>query len=391
MKEKTQVILNLYEKYKDFGRGKWIQMAKELNIDNPEKVRSIIKYYRKKGVIPEENNSVNIENFKSVVEERIIPEENNSIDIENFKSVVEEVITTKKYISPTYKKPFKGKIKENAVLLLSDIHCGKINKFLDIETGKVEETYNEQIMIQKFNKLIESIYSIIKLLSYSYDIKKLYIFGLGDFVDNNLIFKGQRFFIEYGVGKQVLTLVKVLADFIEELLSLFEEIEFVGVIGNHGRLTERKEASPVENSFDYLTYKILETYFRQEKRVKFDIPKTWFYVKSIENHKFLLHHGDCIYSWMGIPYYGITRQSKARQIEIPHNIECIGHFHQRMEIPVSSRSFCLVNGSFIDKDDFAWRKYGVLSKAEQYFFGVSKKRSRTWSFSLDLKENKNEK
>jgi len=85
-----------------------------------------------------------------------------------------------------------------------------------------------------------------------------------------------------------------------------------------------------------------------------------------------------------LPYYGIVRQSKARRLEIDYDIEIIGHFHQRLEIPTSSKTITLVNGAWVPKDSFAWKKFGVQSKPEQHFFGVADERPRTWSFEIDL-------
>jgi hypothetical protein len=87
---------------------------------------------------------------------------------------------------------------------------------------------------------------------------------------------------------------------------------------------------------------------------------------------------------MSLPYYGIVRQSKARRLELQYDIEVIGHFHTRMEIPTSSKTYTLVNGSWISKDTFGWKKFGALSKPEQYFFGISDKRPVSWKFELDL-------
>jgi len=55
-----------------------------------------------------------------------------------------------------------------------------------------------------------------------------------------------------------------------------------------------------------------------------------------------------------------------------------------MEIPLSSRAITLVNGSWVPKGMYAWKKYGVLTKAEQIYFGTSPKRPRTWQFTLNL-------
>ena len=156
--------------------------------------------------------------------------------------------------------------------------------------------------------------------------------------------------------------------------------------GNHGRSTKRNEDEPACNSFDYHLARIMEVVFQDEKRIQFMTSESWYYLAKVRGWRYLLHHGDTVYSWMSLPYYGIVRQSKSRRIAIPFDIECIAHFHTRMEIPTGGHTYTLVNGSFISKDAYAWRKFGALSKAEQTFFGVSNKRPRTWNFSLELEK-----
>jgi hypothetical protein len=292
--------------------------------------------------------------------------------------------------SPRKQDVFKGKIVESAVLLLSDIHSGQVNKFLDPETGQMVLTYNTELMVREFDRLLDSIYGINSLLSHGYQIDKLYIFGLGDYVENDLIFNGQKFFIDRGVGEQVMVLTNLLAQLFREFLKIYQEIEFICVIGNHGRLTPKREAAPTSNSFDYLVGKMLQIIFKDEPRVKIVVPESWYYLQKIYDWRYFLHHGDTVYSWMSIPYYGLKRQGTSRRIEMPFDIECIGHFHQRMEIPISGHSVTLVNGGWIEKSDLGWRKLGILSRPEQYYFGISPKRPRTWGFSLDLIHSKEE-
>jgi hypothetical protein len=279
-----------------------------------------------------------------------------------------------------------GRMEESAVLMLSDMHIGKVNYYAELETGKGYQTYNTQIAIKEANRLVDGVFTINQLLSHSYAIRKLYIFGLGDLVDNDIIVKGQRFYVDVGVGAQIMLATKILEDMLVAFLNTFEEIEFILIGGNHGRLTEHREMAPFYNNFDWLLGQMLSKSFKDEPRVKIVTPESWFHLHKIYDWKFLLHHGNTVYSWMGLPYYGIVRSGKSRRTEMDVDIECIGHFHTTMEIPISSHSKTLVNGSWIEKDDFGWRQYGNLSKAEQYYFGVSPKRARSWSFVLDLKK-----
>ena len=289
-----------------------------------------------------------------------------------------------KLVIPQRKNIFKGKLKETAVLLLSDIHAGQVNRFLRPEDGQMETTYNTKIMKQEFDRLLDGMTGINEILSHSYRLDKLYIFGLGDYVENDVIYKGQRFFIDRGVGDQISVVVSLISQLIIALLATFKEIEFICIIGNHGRFQMSHEAAPVYNSFDYLTGKMLQIMFQNEKRVKITLPETWYYFQNIYDWKYFLHHGDTVYSWMSLPYYGLKRQGTSRRVEIPFDIECIGHFHQMMTIPIGGNSKSIVNGSWIPKSDFGWRKFGILSRAEQYYFGVSPKRPRSWRWTIDL-------
>jgi len=310
----------------------------------------------------------------------------NLVDVQELATAVIDKLQHSdiKLIVPKRRNLFRGKLLETAVLLLSDIHSGQINKFCDPESGKMETTYNTQIMKQEFDRLLDGIKSINEILSHSYRLDKLYIFGLGDYIENDVIYRGQRFFVDRGVGDQLSTIVDILSQLFTALLADFKEIEFICVIGNHGRFQMSHEAAPTSNSFDYLMGKMLQIMFKDEKRVKITLPESWYYFQKIYDWKYFLHHGDTVYSWMSLPYYGLKRQGTSRRVETPFDVECIGHFHQIMTIPIGGNSKTIVNGSFIPKSDFGWKKFGILSKAEQYYFGVSPKRPRSWRWTIDL-------
>lgn len=277
-----------------------------------------------------------------------------------------------------------GTIEEQAILLLSDIHCGKINMFPNIDTGKSHETYNYNVSKKEMVRLITSINRVNSLLGTHYNLKKLNIFCLGDLLDNDRIIAGHKFYIEEGIGWQLETASKMISEMIIELLKHFEQIEITFVGGNHGRTNKRMEKEPYYNNYDHLLGKILQILFGDEKRVIIDCPQAWFAYKKIYKWKYFLHHGNDIWTWMSYPYYGITRKSAYRKAELPFDVECIGHFHTRMEIPIGKNSMTLVNGSWINDDDYSWFQFGKLTQAEQIYFGVSKKRPKTWQFNLDL-------
>jgi len=308
------------------------------------------------------------------------------IDLEEFVNTLLEKFKDKppKVRIPKAKQS-TGKLKEDAILVLSDIHVGKKNVFVDLRTGKAVETYNKKIMWKEAGRLIESIQMINDLLNKSYKLETLHIFLLGDIVDNDIIFSGQRFYIESGAGAQVIEAVKLLSFLIKEFLKMFKKINIIVIGGNHGRLSgNSRTAHPWYNNLDWLIGQMLQISFKNVDRVKIETPESWFFIKQINGWKYLLHHGAGIPAWMGFPYYGISRRALARKAEMDIDVEIIGHFHRIFEIPVSSKSITLVNGCWIEKDERSWQKYGYLTSPCQLYFGTSVKRPLTWKFVLEL-------
>jgi len=354
--------------------GDYYEIAKKFNV-NPEMIRA---HCRRLGITVSK-----VEEVKKLLDYNQLS-----------KSLVEVLKKDRPEIQlPKQKVLRNGRLVEQAVLLLSDIHYGKINEFYDTKTNKRTITYSPQIFTDELNRLLDGISTINELLLGGYNLETLNILAVGDLVDNELIYKGQKKFVEEGVIAQVLDLVSYLKKMTLELLKLFPKIRWVIVGGNHARITSGVEADWDYNNFDYLVGKILQLSFEgqaeNQDRVEVIVPESWYYVHKIYNWKYLLHHGNFIYSWMSLPYYGIVRQSKSRAIEIPYDIEIIGHFHpsQILQIPTSSHSLTIVNGSWIEKDEFGWKRFASLSSAKQFYFGVSTKRPMSWAFPLDLTHN----
>lgn len=343
-------LLSLYSKYKH-SPDKWVLMFTELLNDE----------------------SLNIQ--------KVPPEVFTNLVVKNIKESIPPNETQR------YKPVFSDKKRyESAILMISDVHIGKVNTILDPTNGESKITYNKDIFRKEYETLVESIKQIVGILKNSICIKKLYITFLGDIFDNDRIFSGQQSQLDLSVGKQLWEGVGIFENFINTMLSFFEEVSVSCVVGNHGRTTNRREDEPVTNSFEYTFANILKTIFRGNKRCSFYIPESWWGLISVYGWKYLIHHGDSVYSWGSLPYYGLTRMGKSRRVEFAHNFDLCGHFHQRMEIPISQRTFTLVNGCWISADSYTWKKYGIISKPEQYFFGVNEKRARTWSFNLELED-----
>ena len=308
----------------------------------------------------------------------------SGIDVDVLTDRLSNIVNKKIFNKPKiHLKASNGKQVEKAVLVLSDIHTGCVNKIYDKDKGCSVETYNKDIRHKEYNTLRNSIFRINDLLKSSYNIEHLTIFLLGDILTNDRIFKGQIWSIDSPVGVQITDSVNEFVKFVNQLRKIFKKISVVCLVGNHGRSTEGYQDEPIENNYEYILYKILEKTYRNISDVEMIVPNSKSYIYNIYGHKYLLLHGDII--------RGKTRNTIEKSIkdiilayDKDFDVMIFGHFHRADMLSLSERITALINGSFIAKDNYGFRVFKQYSKPQQWFFGISKKRSITWNFRIDL-------
>jgi len=192
----------------------------------------------------------------------ILPKEKNKLkkdDISYLGKVIGEEIYNnykiQKIEEPNCRKD-KGKKEEISILDISDVHIGTRNQVYDSKQGKQITTYNENIFKKELENLQQAVFDIHGLLNNSFNLRELNILFLGDCLQNDRIFPEQVFEIEKVVGLQLWDGVNYFIQFFNNLLRVYEKINIVGVIGNHGRSTSDLYEEPVENSYEYHLYRI---------------------------------------------------------------------------------------------------------------------------------------
>ena len=285
---------------------------------------------------------------------------------------------------PTLKSFKVERTKETALLLLSDLHAGEVVK-LD-ETGGIN-SYNFDIMKQRLKYLANSIIDISSNKLRGYTFPKLVVGALGDFVTGiiheELVESAENTPIEWSEGTAL-----VIAQFLLELAQVFPEIEFTGVVGNHGRMTKKVRYKKRYVNWDYITYTTLGLLLRNQKNIKFNLPRSFWTLQEIEGKNFLFLHGDNIQSWAGIPWYGIQRMVarftellSSKRIMIDY--VCLGHFHNAGTLDKVSGEIIL-NGSVIGGSEFSIGKLFLSADAKQIFAGVHKRQGLSWRYHLNL-------
>ena len=322
------------------------------------------------------------ENIKAQINAKIIDARDKAIELSATKTdiLIDKMCDSIKAL-PTVSKsiytPNKKNIKqshspEDVGLCLSDTHIGH-NHTLE-ETNGISE-YNIDIFKKRCEFLKTATSDIVELHSKLYDLPNLHIFCLGDIVAGmNDVGEWSATYINLTILDQVIAGLDAISDMINYWLGLFENIYFYGVGGNHGRCSSKGIEKDYVN-WDHVTYMFLQERFANNPRVHFNIPKCWYIMTEVRNHKFLLVHGDDMKGrGDGVVYGALKYLEKMYGIlnEIPHYI-LTAHYHSAAEL-TTNNGRVIVNGGFIGPDIYAFKSLQRSSKPEQKIFGIHDKR-----------------
>ncbi len=263
----------------------------------------------------------------------------------------------------------KNKQTEDLALVWSDMHTGMINRHP--LTKKI--TYNQAIQEQELQNLLRGICRFHQLYSPSYNLETFYIFDVGDNITNDRIYEGQLGEITCGVGEQIIKTLDYQSNFIKKLLTLFPKVVMIKVPGNHGRTTAKPISEDATNNFEYLLGKMLQERFKENKRVEIIVPESYTYTVKIYNHKYLLTHGNIVRGGTLNSIEKAIKNIASLAYQEFYDLIIIGHFHTSLKLRITPETNLLVNGCFIEYDDYAYQKLHKFSSATQYLFNISKK------------------
>jgi len=279
------------------------------------------------------------------------------------------------------RKKFKKDHVEDVGLIISDCHIGE--EFTLEETGGLGE-YNLNIFKQRVDNLTYAATDIVDLHSRIYTLKTLHLFCLGDIVAGmNDVGAWSPIYINMPIFEQFVEGVEALAQMIDHWLTIFEDINFYGVFGNHGRVSKRGSEKEYVN-WDFMTYQFLMCRFKNNPRVKFNVPKTWWIFEKIRSHKFLIVHGDDMkgMAWPAKSLLDFEQKMIGILKDIP-DYTIAGHYHSAAELS-TNHGKVLLNGSFIGGDIYSLKNLQRSSLPEQKIFGIHDRRGITWTYDLNL-------
>ena len=140
---------------------------------------------------------------------------------------------------------------EDVGLVLSDAHIGHHHSLS--ETGGISE-YNFEIFKKRVEFLKTAITDIVELHSQLYSLPNLHIFCPGDIVAGmNAAGNWSSTYINMPIVDQAVAGTDAISDMIYYWLGLFENINFYGVYGNHGRCNSEQTRALTPCGYKYYT------------------------------------------------------------------------------------------------------------------------------------------
>lgn len=301
---------------------------------------------------------------------------NEALDvIKNLKSEVETLVTLKtakksSTIIPKYESKTKREVVP--VIVASDWH---IEEYVDPSVTNNLNSYNLDIAKKSIAQFFSNASFLINREKASSKINTVVLAILGDII--NGVLRDEDLQNNKLTPIEAVTLARSLI--YDGIKFLTQEtgcnIKVICCVGNHGRLTEKIfPSNQVKNSLEYLMYKTLERDFRDNPKVDFFVPESYYYIQNILGVAVRFHHGHIFKFNGGIGGLSVPVLRKISQMNlIEHaDLDVCGHFHS-MQI----YNNCILNGSLVGTNGYSIQLGIPFEPPRQTFFLIDEKYKRS--------------
>jgi len=287
------------------------------------------------------------------------------------KSILPEVKAIPNFALPRLTLPVGNGTPEIIGLLLSDLQAGHLTKSFNMEVLK------DRLL----TKLVDRIISIKRVQSADHEVDTMYVFMLGDMIQNDAIGKLVSINeLEMTTWKQIKFTTDILCEFFLKMSQIFKKVVIKGVSGNHGKVSLD---AGTDMNFDHIIYEFTRLRLQNFTNIEFELqePDIHFLFCEIYNTKFCIEHGDSCNSRKKQEDEALTMYAEEEEFDIL----CIGHLHNIEQIKAHKGVIEIwTNGTFVSDDQYTKKKYRAKNKPEQYCFMVHPHKGITARYHLYL-------
>lgn len=271
----------------------------------------------------------------------------------------------------------------------------------DWQLGKVTATYDSVVCEERVQLFAEKVIEITEIQNAHHPVREARVYITGDIVEGEGIFPTQGAEIDSGIYRQVMVNgVRILGNFILDLLGYFDKVHVVGVIGNHGDIRLRGSAPDPESNTDRMLYEAVRlmlmgpdrfpSELARSGRLTWSIPqgkgqRNWYAVDRIGEFGFLMFHGDQIRGQLGIPWYGLARKvwGWLESIPEPWDYGFFGHHHTPAKVTLN-KHIMYANGSTESDNAYAQEQLAACGQPMQFLAFVHPQRGITAEYPVYL-------
>jgi hypothetical protein len=307
------------------------------------------------------------------------------------QKVTESALAEIKAMAPVDNEPYRARIDlsdvtktpQDVVALNSCLHFGEV---VDSSATMGLGDYSPSLAAARWQYYVDTILDLVANHHRGDNIRKLYVVNVGDVVsgDIHLELKATNAF---PLGAQMVRCAHLLAAGIRDLAASFEEVEFVGTVGNHGRFEKKPAFKEKANNADWVVYQMMAGLLADQPNVKVTIPGSPWSAFPIQGRNFFFTHGDNIKSYFQFPWYDAKRfTTEMAQLLVSGGEPYpeywgFGHFHQ-MNMAQLSYGEWLFTGSFKGPDEYSIGKLRAGTPSNQLFFGVHPRRGVSFRYPI---------
>lgn len=309
------------------------------------------------------------------------------------RRVASDAVAAVKAMPPVDNEPYSArmavsdvtKTPQDVVALNSCLHFGEV---VDNSATMGLGDYSPALAGARWQYYVDTILDLVANHHRGENIRKLYVVNVGDNVsgDIHLELKATNAF---PLGAQMVRCAHLLAAGVRDLAASFEEVEFIGTVGNHGRFEKKPAFKEKANNADWVVYQMMTALLADQPNVRVTIPQAPWATMNIQGHDFFFTHGDNIKSYFQFPWYDSKRfAAEMAQLLVsggePYpEFWGFGHFHQ-VNMAQMSYGEWLFTGSFKGPDEYSIGKLRTGTPPTQLFFGVHPRRGVSFRYPVTM-------
>jgi hypothetical protein len=213
-----------------------------------------------------------------------------------------------------YDKPKLSHTDVEATLILTDAHA---EEFVSLEEMEGLAHYDWQTFNERMDRVVSKTIELINIMRQASNVQKLNVWCLGDWFVGQILPHEESYGVTMPLPVAVPKVGFSLARAISGLSGHFDNINVVGICGNHGRMGRKPVYKmTADRNWDMPVYMIAQEATKNHKNVSWSIPKSIMHVENVMGYNCLLTHSGEVNMNNRTPYYPIEstvdQEHKAR-------------------------------------------------------------------------------